>query len=542
MTTRKRRESVQRLIVVLEGEKVTAADKTGIVPLEKASTYMSNNTEDEILVLTLLSVDCSGPSSSKGFRGDHRCNHTCEDDPRVRFLRDQVSQKKEDYRRILRPFYERCKSNGVKFMVKVAAGYQPNDIITEEANNVGATWIVIDSCFTKHLTFRLSGTECNVSLVSDEDRAFVDDHWIAEDESSECSTLMEVIHNPKSPKLIKGSTSKEKLVIWPSTGKEMKPEPLKGNEAGHNLPCSNFSSRVSAADFTVKRPQELSWEEITQITKRFSTRTRNEHEKNYSTYIGYFDHQSVFVKWFVPHSGCILEAEMKAALFMNHKNITVITGFHQSENGTILIFPLLQGMSLDRYIWGSERKKLKFQARLNIAIAIAQGVRYMHEECPQWPVVHGDLQPQNIFLRLDLQPMISGFGKATWLHNEQLSFNSKNGFLKDPLGHETTELVKCDVLSFGILLLRLFCRTSAPEDDKSLVEWARPLMLQRKFYELLEEDSEWSDLHGIYRVMTAATACTRTKPVSRPYMCQVISILKGENFCYMQTSPSDSSI
>lgn len=33
------------------------------------------------------------------------------------------------------------------------------------------------------------------------------------------------------------------------------------------------------------------------------------------------------------------------------------------------------------------------------------------------------------------------------------------------------ELVKCDVLSFGILLLRLFCRTSAPEDDKSLVEW-----------------------------------------------------------------------
>lgn len=32
----------------------------------------------------------------------------------------------------------------VKFMVKVAAGYQPKDIITEEANNVGATWIIID--------------------------------------------------------------------------------------------------------------------------------------------------------------------------------------------------------------------------------------------------------------------------------------------------------------------------------------------------------------------------------------------------------------
>lgn len=119
MTTRKRRESVQRLIVVLEGEKVTAADKTGIAPLQKASTYMSNNTVDQILVLTLLSVDCSGPSSSTGFRGDHRCNHTCEDYRHVRFRRDLVNRKKEDCRRILRPFYERCKSNGVSLVLAV---------------------------------------------------------------------------------------------------------------------------------------------------------------------------------------------------------------------------------------------------------------------------------------------------------------------------------------------------------------------------------------------------------------------------------------
>ncbi|XP_022757945.1 receptor-like cytosolic serine/threonine-protein kinase RBK2 isoform X2 [Durio zibethinus] len=131
----------------------------------------------------------------------------------------------------------------------------------------------------------------------------------------------------------------------------------------------------------------------------------------------------------------------------------------------------------------------------------------MHEECPQGPVVHGELQPCNIFLGRDLQPMISGFGKATWLHYEQVS-NSKNRcFLVDPFSHESMASVKSDVLSFGVLLLRLFCRISAPEDDKSLIKWARPLMLKRKFYELLEEDSEFSDMHGIYRVMAAATAC-----------------------------------
>ncbi|MEI4908323.1 hypothetical protein Q8G40_30025, partial [Klebsiella pneumoniae] len=49
---------------------------------------------------------------------------------------------------------------------------------------------------------------------------------------------------------------------------------------------------------------------------------------------------------------------------------------------------------------------MKFQAKLDIAISIAQGLRYMHEECPQGPIVHGDLQPWKILLGRDLQPMV----------------------------------------------------------------------------------------------------------------------------------------
>ncbi|XWS46616.1 hypothetical protein CRYUN_Cryun14cG0083600 [Craigia yunnanensis] len=43
---------------------------------------------------------------------------------------------------------------------------------------------------------------------------------------------------------------------------------------------------------------------------------------------------------------------MRVALSMQHKNIMVLTSYHQSENGTVLIFPFLQGVTLDRYIWG----------------------------------------------------------------------------------------------------------------------------------------------------------------------------------------------
>ncbi|XP_022757943.1 uncharacterized protein LOC111305042 isoform X2 [Durio zibethinus] len=160
----------------------------------------------------------------------------------------------------------------VKFLAQIAAGFQPKDIITEEANNVGATWIIVDSSFARHLTFRMSGIECNISLVSDVEGAIVHDHLIANDES-DSSMLMEVTHNPKSPKLMKGSTSEEEPSIchWPSTSRENVQEkicePLKENETPGqveptgttNVPFTNSSASVSEADFMVKKPKQQSW-------------------------------------------------------------------------------------------------------------------------------------------------------------------------------------------------------------------------------------------------------------------------------------------
>lgn len=112
--------------------------------------------------------------------------------------------------------------------------------------------------------------------------------------------------------------------------------------------------------------------------------------------------------------------------------------------------------------------------------------------------------------------------------------------------------VKSDVLSFGVLLLRLFCRRSAPEDDRNLIEWvsrllllwirhawslfihmllyigfwqARPFLLEGVFPELLGEDhSEDVDTLESYRIFCAAEKCTKTKPDSRPCMSEVVNL------------------
>ncbi|KAK1560863.1 hypothetical protein Q3G72_031704 [Acer saccharum] len=568
MMIRKRRESKQSVVVVLEGLTVSTEKRVvALAPLKKAMVDV-NNADDEILVLTLLYMKESGD--------DHCNNQSCSEDyAHFNFLREEISKRKKIFVQIFKPFYYSCRRNGVKFQVKIAAGFQPKDIIIEEANNAKATWIVMDRCFVRDLNFQLSGTECDVSLVSedgdgdeDEDKSIsmVKNHFLSGDDGSECSMLMEVNQNyPKSAKLMEASVMQQKPCVCPlspvlplsslsiseTTSRES--EKQQENENLRNLKPSKDETSLhddtprncSIAKFMLNVPLQLSWEEIMEMTGNFSTKVCT--GLNYTAYLGYLtEHESfVLVKRFTEDaiSRAIFEVEKKAALSMHHKNILGLLGYHHSENTTVLVYPHPKEGTLDNIlcgIWESELI-LKFQEKLKIAIGIAQGVRYMHEECPQGPLVHGDLQLRNIFLRHDLRPLISGFGKAKWLHLERVpSVSDKRDQFEDTLDHGAMELVKSDVFSFGVLLIRLFSRRSMPQDDRSLIEWARPLMLQRKFHELLEEDLEISDMHGIYRVMAAATQSTMSKPMLRPCMSEVISILKGEDYSAIEPSPSDS--
>ncbi|CAB4322175.1 unnamed protein product [Prunus armeniaca] len=293
------------------------------------------------------------------------------------------------------------------------------------------------------------------------------------------------------------------------------------------------SRKFCEADFVLGVPLELSWEMVEEMTFGFRTRIILGDEK--SEYLAYegllpvYGYQVMVKRYSTSDSSRswsrdVLEAEKKTALSMHHKNILSLAGYYQSENTTILVFPSTKRGSLDTNLYGSRGKHLKltFQDKLKIAIEIARGLRYMHEESPQGPVVHGQLLISNIFLRRDLRPLISGFGRATWLHLKQLTrpINNQQCSLRDYLDLESIALVKSDILSYGVLLLRLFCKTSVPQDDKTLLEWARPLLMKRAFHELLDEDWEDVDMHEMFRVMCTASQCTMPCPDLRPYMSE----------------------
>ncbi|GMY16969.1 receptor protein kinase-like protein ZAR1 [Fagus crenata] len=333
------------------------------------------------------------------------------------------------------------------------------------------------------MSFQVSEADCIVSnFVSHDGEASLTCSVLVNNRL-EVSIIKEVKPNPKCLKLTKGSIYIEELPIYnflsssqpcpaslvASTSRQSENPREDTREREVKLAIDEISPHDKMSSIMGYTPLKLSQEEIKDIRWNFSDRI-----KNFSFCDGFLPgfKSRVLMKSFTRDSGGVLKAEKTSAVSMCHKNI-----YTKEYTGCT-----------------GKQSELTFQKNIKLAIGIAEGIRYMHEECPRGPVVHGELMPSNIYLSNDFRPLISGFGKAKWLH------------LRKPL-HITHN--------------RLFFRRSAPQDDRVLIDWARPLLLRRALPELLDEDSEDVDIHGIYRV---------------------IAILKGEKFCEMQSSPSSKRV
>ena len=51
--------------------------------------------------------------------------------------------------------------------------------------------------------------------------------------------------------------------------------------------------------------------------------------------------------------------------------------------------------------------------RLKIAVGIAEGLAYLHNDCDP-PIVHRDIKPKNILIDDNLEPIISDFGTVLY--------------------------------------------------------------------------------------------------------------------------------
>lgn len=127
-----------------------------------------------------------------------------------------------------------------------------------------------------------------------------------------------------------------------------------------------------------------------------------------------------------------LLAELKSVGMIRHRNLVRIVGYCSNLMDTnILMLEYMPNGSLDDHLHpqeGDGQCLMSWETRLRIAMGIAQGLLYLHYDCPH-PVIHCDIKPSNVLLDADMEAHITDFGLAKVMLSTMPSTQNLRGSL-----------------------------------------------------------------------------------------------------------------
>lgn len=222
----------------------------------------------------------------------------------------------------------------------------------------------------------------------------------------------------------------------------------------------------------------------------------------------------------------------------SHPNLVKLIGYCWEEKEFLLVYEFMSKGSLENHLFrrgGSSVQPLSWRIRLKIAIGAARGLDFMHASQKQ--VIYRDFKSSNILLDGKFNAKISDFGLAK--NGPAIGDSHVTTRIMGTYGYAAPEYVatghlyvKSDVYGFGVVLLELLTGqraidTNRPGGQHNLVEWAKPLLLdRRKLIPIM--DSGLQDEFPTKAALQAAHLthrCLAPDPKGRPSMKEVLDTL-----------------
>jgi hypothetical protein len=218
-----------------------------------------------------------------------------------------------------------------------------------------------------------------------------------------------------------------------------------------------------------------------------------------------------------------------------HRNLVRLLGFCVEGSRRVLVYEYLRNGTLADLLFQSERRPI-WKERVRIALDIARGILYLHEEC-QACIIHCNITPQNILMDDSWMAKISDFGLSKLLYPDEIrssmALSQSRGHMAPEWQNNALMSVKADIYSFGVILLEIICCRSSIKvdvstpDEMNLPSWAYQCFAAGQLDKLVkDEDIEFESLE---RMVKIGLLCVQHDPASRPCIKNVILMLEGSD-------------
>ncbi|KAL8134560.1 hypothetical protein AgCh_009542 [Apium graveolens] len=223
---------------------------------------------------------------------------------------------------------------------------------------------------------------------------------------------------------------------------------------------------------------------------------------------------------------------------LRHPNLVNMIGYCAEGDQRLLVYEYMPLGSLDSHLHDleSDMEPPNWNARMRIAYGAAKGLDYLHNDAkPQ--VIYRDLKSSNILLDAEYNPKLSDFGLAKFGPRDGNSHVSTrvmgtHGYCAPEYGTSGKLTKRSDVYSFGVVLLELITGrraldTTQPRESQMIVQWARPLLRDRRDFVKLADPRLKGQFprSSVRRAIEVALMCVQEESRARPGIREVVQAI-----------------
>lgn len=229
---------------------------------------------------------------------------------------------------------------------------------------------------------------------------------------------------------------------------------------------------------------------------------------------------------------------------LRHSNLVAFQGYYWSSTMQLMLsefvpngnlYDNLHGLHYPGTSTGSGNSELYWSRRFKIALGTAKALAYLHHDCRP-PLLHLNIKSTNILLDENYEAKLSDYGLGKLLpilDNHGLTkYHNAVGYVAPELAQSLRLSEKCDVYSFGVILLELVTGRKPVESPTAnqvviLCEYVRGLLEGGFASDCFDRSLRGFVENELIQVMKLGLICTSELPSRRPSIAEVVQVLES---------------